>query len=370
MNKILFIQDHLHGGGAEKITIDFAKTLAEKFGFQVLVFILNGQGSRVNIPSSLETIDLMMPDAFMKSKQWRKKHKKLPNSVLFNLIEKIEDFDPDVIIAGHDKAYWLSPVVNRNIFFWIHGEIFDIKQQQVNNIFRLYKEKRRIYFERKYLNYLFGGKKVICVNQDIKSNLQNVVKNVQAYVLPNGVDSSRILKCPNKNLEECWDVLYVGRLDPEKQVSHILHAYAASNLNGKIAVIGDGTCKSDLERLAVDLGISDRVAFLGWIVAPYEYIEKSKVVALSSKTEGSPLVIAESILLDTPVVAYNCSQGVEHQLASGELRRGLVDKNNIEALADKFKEIVNNPYSITEEDKKRLRIETMADKFLQILDTL
>lgn len=53
---------------------------------------------------------------------------------------------------------------------------------------------------------------------------------------------------------------------------------------------------------------------------------------MASRSRGFGLTIAEALILNVPVVAYNCSEGVEHQFSSGELAQGLVALNDMQAL--------------------------------------
>ena len=55
---------------------------------------------------------------------------------------------------------------------------------------------------------------------------------------------------------------------------------------------------------------------MGFKINPYIYIKSSEFLVLSSKIEGFPMVILESLALGTPVVSFNCKSGpseiIEH----------------------------------------------------------
>ena len=98
----------------------------------------------------------------------------------------------------------------------------------------------------------------------------------------------------------------VGRLSHEKGVDVFLEAAAALASRGvgfSAAIIGDGPARSALEAQARDLGIQDRVHFLGWVpVTPATYRELD-VVVLPSRSEGLPNVLLEAVAENRPTVA-------------------------------------------------------------------
>jgi 1,2-diacylglycerol 3-alpha-glucosyltransferase len=101
-------------------------------------------------------------------------------------------------------------------------------------------------------------------------------------------------------------VLFVSRLAREKNVDVLLHALADANDPSLTLVIaGDGPARADLEHLALELRIADRVVFLG-IVAhadlPDLYASADAFV-FPSTTETQGLVQAEALAAGAFVIA-------------------------------------------------------------------
>ena len=100
--------------------------------------------------------------------------------------------------------------------------------------------------------------------------------------------------------------LFVGSLTARKSPDLLLSAVAES---GSLPCVfaGDGPMQRKLARQAAQLGISDRVAFLG-NVPPAElgqiYAE-ADMLALPSVSEGAPLVVLEAMACGIPVLATN-----------------------------------------------------------------
>lgn len=99
-------------------------------------------------------------------------------------------------------------------------------------------------------------------------------------------------------------VLFLGRLAQVKRPGRVLDALAG--LPGYEGVFaGDGPEREALERRARELGLSDRVRFLGRVddAQKAQLLNAADVFCLPSEHEGQPLAILEAMSLGTPVVA-------------------------------------------------------------------
>lgn len=88
-------------------------------------------------------------------------------------------------------------------------------------------------------------------------------------------------------------VMCIGRLEPVKNISLLLHAM--SNIDAHLFIIGDGSLRSDLEQQTAAQKMLDRVAFLGFRTDARDLIQIADVVVLSSDREGFPLVMVEAL---------------------------------------------------------------------------
>lgn len=364
MKKYLFIQDHLYGGGAEQICIDTAAGLKSR-GHQVTVLLLDGSNIRTQYPDDLDIIKFNITPEFLQGSIKKNKLKTVRAAEQDKLQQIIAELNPDTIIAGHSHAFWLSPILSGNVWYWVHGDSLGLVMKKNLGLFKYLEALKKFIQCKRACNFLFQNKQLIAVNQDIADLLNQHVKNTTVKVIHNGIHIERLIQ--NIDLQppahKKWDTIFVGRLSEEKQPDAALKAFAQTQLTGRMAVVGDGPMLHDLKQLAADLNLADRVDFLGWQNQPSLFIQQSRSLVLSSRTEGSPLIIAESLILGIPVVAYNCCEGVEFQLSSGDLRQGLAPLNNLPALAKQLEQTVKHPYPIREQDKQRLSITEMVQAF-------
>jgi glycosyltransferase involved in cell wall biosynthesis len=157
--------------------------------------------------------------------------------------------------------------------------------------------------------------KVICVSDDLlESCLAAGVPAKKCLLLENGIDGVEYtrkqlaveakakLGIPTTGLV----IGAVGRLEAEKGFDVLiraLHALLVEGLDVRLVIVGEGGERANLERLARELGVADRVQLPGWQADVRGYFEAMDVFALSSYREGLPNVLLEAMALEVPVVA-------------------------------------------------------------------
>jgi glycosyltransferase involved in cell wall biosynthesis len=134
------------------------------------------------------------------------------------------------------------------------------------------------------------------------------------HVLPVGLDLGRFAECDPQRGElraelglapDAPLVGIVARLVPIKR--HELFLTAAAAVARQVTacrflVVGDGERRHVLEHLARELGIADRVLFLGWRRDLERIYADLDVAVLTSANEGSPVSLIEAMASGVPVV--------------------------------------------------------------------
>ncbi|WP_416674537.1 glycosyltransferase family 4 protein [Egbenema bharatensis] len=122
----------------------------------------------------------------------------------------------------------------------------------------------------------------------------------------------------------------IGRLDAMKGFDVLIQALA--QVEGVLAVIlGEGDQRPALEELAKQLGVVDRIKFLGWVDQPQVYLPNFDGVVIPSRSEGFPLVMVEAMLAARPIIATRVGSMPE---AVVDQQTGLlVEKNDVAGLA-------------------------------------
>ena len=219
--------------------------------------------------------------------------------------------------------------------------------------------------------------------QSIKHLLAKKPIDVPIAAVSNGVDLSNFK--PGQVTDEIYDkykikknvptVLYVGRVDPEKQVGLVLKAFkkARSKLpKAQMVIVGDGVDKARLEKLAKNLGVSSAVRFLGRVLPPdlYEIYKVGDVFATGSEVETQGIVLIEAAASGLPLVAVN--KGAVAEVCLDGKNGFLCEPGNVSEFADALFKILSEPVIRKRFSENSLKIaaehdfEKTLDKFINI----
>lgn len=154
------------------------------------------------------------------------------------------------------------------------------------------------------------------------------VDRTKVYVVPNGVAEEFFLPPrppraePAAGLEpDPLRLLFVGRLDIQKNVARLLDAMAQVDEPVRLRLVGDGDLRQDLLAQAARLGLGDRVEFVGRKHGDdllKEYAD-AELFVLPSDREGMALVVLEAMAAGLPVLATAVPGNIETVQGAGVL---------------------------------------------------
>ncbi len=98
-------------------------------------------------------------------------------------------------------------------------------------------------------------------------------------------------------------VAWVGRLSREKGADVMVEAVPHLPPGVSLVMVGEGPERVVLEARAAQLGISDRIRWLGAVPEAGRYLAAFDAFALSSRTEGTPIALFEAMAARLPIVA-------------------------------------------------------------------
>ena len=106
--------------------------------------------------------------------------------------------------------------------------------------------------------------------------------------------------------------LAVGRFEPPKDYANLINAIAQVRSSRSLLLIaGDGPLRPDIEKLASDLKVSDRIRFLGIRKDISALMGAADGYVMSSAWEGLPMVLLEAAASGLPIVATNVGGNAE-----------------------------------------------------------
>jgi glycosyltransferase involved in cell wall biosynthesis len=125
---------------------------------------------------------------------------------------------------------------------------------------------------------------------------------------------------------------YVGLLFQGKGVRYLVEAFAKLLQNDdllKLVIVGDGPEKKNLEDIARQMNIQDKIVFTGYQKNPIKYIKGFDLLVVPSLVEPFGIVILEAFYVGTPVIGA-CVGGITEILKYSELLFKPKDANDLE----------------------------------------
>ncbi len=139
-------------------------------------------------------------------------------------------------------------------------------------------------------------------------------------------------------------VVQIGNFKPQKAPLDFVRVAAAVHVTQPaawFAMVGDGPLRQAAEELASELGVADRILFAGWWDDVPGLLAATTVSVLTSRHEGLPCSVVESLAAGVPVVA-TAVDGTVEVVRSGD-NGLLVAAGDIDGLAQSISKLLADP---------------------------
>ncbi|MFH6840057.1 glycosyltransferase [Providencia sp. 2024EL-00732] len=299
--RIDFLINSLKGGGTEKVCVSIANKLVEE-GWKVNLHILDDSGSYYDVKDGVilnylgKTNTLQSPLKIVKLL----KDKKIKKILIFNhelalvayLVKKITFNDTKLItrlnntlsiaIKSKKKSYQIVITTMMKLFY------------------------RHLDF------YIFQS---TGIKEDTIKNY-NVSRDYKIINNPIGT----VLSVKEKSQSKTKELLYIGRLVPQKNVIDILKAIKLlirNDIKVHLSIVGDGIDSYKLNQYCENEKIENHVTFHGYQKRTSSFYSQADLTILSSINEGFPNVLLESLSHLTPVVSYDTPSGPKEIIQKG-----------------------------------------------------
>ena len=155
-------------------------------------------------------------------------------------------------------------------------------------------------------------------------------------------------------------VLAVGRLTPIKGFDLLLQSWLEVNKampDWTLKIVGEGEERSKLTSFIIENKLTDSVELVGNTDDVSQYYRQAEIFCLSSRFEGFPMVLLETLAFGLPVVSFDCDTGPAEVLENtGSI---LVANNDISRLASSLIELMNDDEQreiISQNSKEKAKI--------------
>ena len=295
-NKVALFINTLSGGGAEGVCVNLANGLAGR-GMTVDLVVLNLKKDDYlkRITSDVNLVNLQVNHS--RYALWSIRRYIISNDIRIALSF---NFEISVLLVLARNIFKLNiNIIGRNII------AFSQRKKNSKGIWRKY-------FASKLIDVFF-------VKVDHVVNQCRFMEKDLVAVYPVLKGRTSVIYNPamliDKKIEGVGKepyVLCVGRLEPQKAFDIAVKSFSVfykKNPNYKLLIVGRGSLELSLKQLVQSLGISNAVFFLGFKTELAELYHGAKCTLLTSRFEGFPNVLLESIAMGTPVVSIDCPSG-------------------------------------------------------------
>ncbi len=168
--------------------------------------------------------------------------------------------------------------------------------------------------------------------------------NVQ--LIPNGVDITRFMPT-NAQItpsQQAQVVVCISRLSYEKGIDVLLQAWRIVHEQApqaQLIIMGNGPLQSQLERLAVALGIAESVEFAGLQSNVSAQLQQGELAVLPSRIEGMPNALLEAMACGLPCVATRVSGSED--IIQHEVNGLLVESEDYQSMAQALLRLLGDP---------------------------
>ncbi|WP_062204913.1 glycosyltransferase [Aureimonas sp. AU12] len=157
--------------------------------------------------------------------------------------------------------------------------------------------------------------------------------HARAVIIPNPV---AVAGASSPSTDDQPRFVAVGRLEPQKGFDLLIESFARAAAEmpaATLVIFGEGPERSALEAQAKRLGLAKAIALPGLTKTAQEWRDAGNVFVLSSRFEGFPNVLLESLAMGMATLAFDCPWGPSEILAGGQ-SWALVPPGDVGALAD------------------------------------
>lgn len=335
--KICFVISNLRGGGAERVISVLSSHFADFYDTSLVYFEQEKPFYELNPKINLISL-------------------KTPKNRILKILYKI--FKIRKISAKHDIIISFMDTTNILVLFscaFLGKKIFISEHSSYDAIGFKLGLLRRIF-------YPFSNGLSVLSKQDFK--YFNFVKN-KAIIYNPFAFYKEFSKQENFNKENL--IIFVGRLEDIKGCDIFLNALKIADLKDfRVEILGDGSQKNELESLAKNLNIN--VKFLGSIKEIQNFYKRAKIIVSSSKSEGLPNVLIESIFYKCLRVATP-TNGAKELINDGV--DGFLSKDfSPNELAKSIQKAINCDEKISQNAYKNIanfKLENIYQKWLDLI---
>lgn len=264
----------------------------------------------------------------------------------FVLLYQVLKYKPDFVISTSSKLW-------STLYFW--KKIFNFKYKVAS-----WRHSSLVYYPSSDLALKMADI-FLSISTGIGKQLENKgVPKEKIRIVYNPVKKGKY-SIERTSTNKPVKFIFVGRLmlGGQKNMREMLDAFSKVSGNWKLDIYGKGTesQKQELENYIKKLNIQDKVNFAGFKKNLWENVKNADGLLMTSKFEGLPMALLESISNGVPVISSNCETGPDDIVNADN--GFLYEPGNINELSTILNNFVDRNYDFNDVQK----VKNSIDKF-------
>lgn len=360
--KVLFRHRSMEMGGVEKVILSMLNHL-NKDKFELTLCLNINQGElRNEIPKHVRKVHLtdgredLSGNSVIQKVQLAKRKLRLQKALKNpSVAQKILNETYDIEIAPTYAAFSAvlnSANKNSKKIGWFHSDITLPKLQPL--VPEILKQIPQFDY------FIFGSQQT----KDILVETYPDLKIPENQVILNAIPIEELKQKSlafKPELPKKPVFVSVARLHSRKGFHKLMDAHSRLLKDGfdhHIIVIGDGEEMDNLKKQAQDLGVTDSFKLLGSSMNPYPHVKNADFFILPSESESWPLIIADTLILQKPIISTNVG-GIPEMIEHG--KTGYLINYDTNEMYESMKRFLTEPQMVSQIKENLKDIEKQFD---------
>ena len=365
MKKLLFGITSLTIGGAERVLVDLANELCDKYEITIFTIYPNGEFEKTLSPK------IKLKSLYNKQYKELSKIQKIftPIQIWMNqksIYKKHIKGDYDVEIAFLEGPITrLFSTENDDVekIAWIHNDISKVFGKSLKSKIKKFVDK----------NIYDKYDKLVFVSKDNENKFRYFYRKnkVEKKVIHNYIDKNRVIEKSNETADIEFDensinFVTVARLVEQKAIDRLINVHSKlikEGLKHNFYIIGDGPEQAKLEKMVIDNEVQETFKLIGQRENPYPHIKQADYFCLLSHFEGYPMVVEEAKILNKQILITDTAA---REVVFG-YDTAQIFENSEEGIYEGLKENIENFVKVPDDIENNYNNKFIIEKIIELV---
>jgi glycosyltransferase involved in cell wall biosynthesis len=349
--RVLIVCDGMLRGGLAKVVLAWIAGFTEH-GHTVGLALLNPRSDYPTPPLAWGDV---YPEAAPRNglQRWQRRAK-LTTFIRASIVSFEAQFGAAhlVLAAGEDALRCAAQVDHHNL--WISSHSSQLQSPKAEGSWGQLRYRIKIWRRGQRLRALLDGRNIHFISEGQAREMTDTlgVRPARMKVIANPFDIAAIRAqaletTPQSSAQKRPYIIGIGEFNARKAFDRLIDAFAKCKFDGDLVLVGQGEAQATLAQQAAALHIAERVKFVPFHDNHYALLARAKLLVMTSKSEGLPNTLVESLIVGVPAVALDCPHGPK-EIIGPVCADALLGQHQLSALPERIDRFATRPYEISD----------------------